>query len=311
MDDIFGIVLFLLIGFILGLLGRRFPRAGIPESLADSLTTFVIFVSLPALILVKVPALRMSGGLLVPVVLPWVMLGLSVVMVLWSARVFSWDARVRNLLLLVVPLGNTSFLGIPMVQAFFGESQVAYALIYDQLGSFLALATYGTFIVSLRDPAEAGATPSAREILLRVATFPPFIALVAAIAIGFIGLPGVMYAALGILSNTLVPVVMVAVGLRLRVAIPSPHRGPLAAGLAMKMILAPLLALACIRAIGLEGDAVDVSVFETGMPPMVAAWALAARSGLLPELVASMVGLGIVLSFATLPLLALLIRIAG
>jgi predicted permease len=46
-----------------------------------------------------------------------------------------------------------------------------------------------------------------------------------------------------------------------------------------------------------------VSVFEAGMGPMITAGALAIIAGLEPELMASMVGLGIALSFLTLPVL--------
>jgi malate permease and related proteins len=51
-------------------------------------------------------------------------------------------------LLLVVPLGNTSFLGFPAVEALLGTDHLPAAVIYDQLGSFLALATYGGYVAS-------------------------------------------------------------------------------------------------------------------------------------------------------------------
>lgn len=68
-------------------------------------------------------------------------------------------------------------------------------------------------------------------------------------------------------------------------------------------MLAPLLALGLCRVLGLQGEAVNVSVFEAGMPPMVSAGALAILAGLSPSLCAALVGTGIILSFATLPLL--------
>ena len=81
---------------------------------------------------------------------------------------------------------------------------------------------------------------------------------------------------------------MIAVGFRLQFRIPPAHRVPLAAGLVMKLVLAPLIALGGCHLLGLDGEAVSVSIFEAGMPPMVAAWALASRAGLHPDLGAAM-----------------------
>jgi len=51
----------------------------------------------------------------------------------------------------------------------------------------------------------------------------------------------------------------------------------------------------------LYGLAVDVSVMEAGMPPMVTAGALAVIAGMNPALSTSLVSLGLLASFATLP----------
>jgi len=105
MSDIVQIAFFLLIGLTLGVASRRIPRAGIPENLADGLTTVVIFVSLPALILLRVPSMQLSSALLVPVLMPWIMIAVSVAMVFQAAKLLRWSDSVRNLLLMLVPLG--------------------------------------------------------------------------------------------------------------------------------------------------------------------------------------------------------------
>ncbi|MBE9521449.1 MAG: AEC family transporter, partial [Proteobacteria bacterium] len=74
-------------------------------------------------------------------------------------------------------------------------------------------------------------------------------------------------------------------------------------GLSIKLIAAPVAALLFCKIAGLEGEAVQVSIFEAGMPPMVSAGALAILANLSPALTAALVGIGIVLSFATLPIL--------
>jgi len=78
---------------------------------------------------------------------------------------------------------------------------------------------------------------------------------------------------------------------------------PLAYGLTIKLAIAPLIALAGCRLIGLTNLASEISIFEAGMPPMVTAGALAIAAGMVPELAAALVSLGMALAFISLPLL--------
>lgn len=294
----------LTISFLLiGLLLQRLPQ--LPKDAVQTLNLLVIYVSLPALVLLKVPQLVFSRELLVPALLPWGMLAASALAVLLLARALAWSREITGTLLLLVPLGNTSFLGIPMVNAFFGEEGIPYALIYDQFGSFLALATYGSLVVALYG--SQGEKPSWRTVARKIATFPPFLALLLALALALgtdpTAIPTPVTALLASLAATLVPVVMIAVGLQLTLRLNREVLAPMGLGLAIKLVLAPLLALLTVKALGLEGLAVQVAIFEAGMPPMVSAGALAVVAGLSPKLTAAMVGLGILLSFATLPLL--------
>ncbi len=268
---------------------------------ADAFNRFVIYVCLPALILRLVPKLSWQPGLSVLVVAPWGLLatGVAIVLALW--RALGWRREVVFALLLCAPLGNTSFLGFPMVEALIGPDAVRFAVLYDQLGSFLMLATYGLFVVA-RFSSEA--TPSVRSMLARVARFPPFIALTLAL-IPFPH-PPLLDSVLGRLGDTLVPLAMFAVGLRLELRAPADPL-PLALGLATKMLVLPLLAFAVAHALGLHGTPARVTVLESGMPPMITAGALAATAGMAPELSAALVGYGILVSFVTLPLLSRLL----
>jgi malate permease and related proteins len=67
---------------------------------------------------------------------------------------------------------------------------------------------------------------------------------------------------------------------------------------------APALALPLVPLRGLHGQMARVTVLEAAMPSMVAAGALAVAHGVAPRLAAAMVGYGLLLSLATLPLWA-------
>lgn len=298
MENFILTVSFLLMG--MGL--RRLPS--FPKETAQVLNLFAITLSLPALILLKVPQLAFSGDILVPVIMPWGMLAASALMIIALGKFLRWEKEIVGVLLLLIPLGNTSFFGIPMVRAFFGDEGIPYALLYDQLGSFLALATYGAVVLALYG---SGGKPTLASVLTRVASFPPFIALIVALASRSLTFPPPLLALLNALSGTLVPVVMVAVGFQLTLRLSPETLKPLGAGLSIKLVVAPLIALLFCRILGLDTLAARVAVFEAGMPPMVSAGALAIMAGLSPKLTAALIGLGIILSFITLPLLSRLL----
>ena len=284
------------------LIGMAVKR--VPDFSAETgkvLNLFVIYLSLPALILLKIPDLIFSQNLLVPALMPWGMLFFSGALILLLAEMLQWDRATTGCLLLLVPLGNTSFFGIPMVKAFYGDQAIPYALLYDQLGSFLALATYGSLILAFYGTGKS--SPTFRGVLKKVILFPPFVALIFAFALKGIAYPPIAANLLKILSSTLVPLVMVAVGFQLTLQLDGKVISQLGIGLAIKLIAAPLAALFLCKMLGLQGEAVRVSIFEAGMPPMVSAGALAILADLSPALTAALMGIGIVLSFATLPVL--------
>ncbi len=288
------------IAYLLAGMGlKRLPA--FPEQTGTVLNLFVIYVSLPALVLLKVPELTFSSQLLVVVVMPWVMLLLSAVAVIGLARYFGWDRPTTGCLLLLVPLGNTSFLGIPLVRAFFGEAAIPYAVLYDQLGSFMALATYGSLVLALYGP--SASRPTVAGVARKIFFFPPFLALLLALLLRRVVYPEIFIELIKTLAATLVPVVMIAVGYQLTLRLNRTILGQMGVGLMLKLVAAPLAALLLCRVLGLDGEAVRVSIFEAGMPPMVSAGALAILADLSPPLTAALVGVGIILCFATLPLL--------
>ena len=295
MENFIVTITFLLIGIILKRL------SDFPTETGTVLNLFVIYISLPALVLLKIPELTFSKHLLVPGLMPWGVLIFSCALILILSRFLNWNRSTTGCLLLLIPLGNTSFLGIPMVQSFFGDQAIPYALLYDQLGSFLALATYGSLIIAFYGTGED--TPTIKSVIKKVIAFPPFIALVLALILKTCHYPPVAVNLLTILASTLIPLVMIAVGFQLTLQLDKKTTSQLCLGLFIKLIAAPITTLVFCKIAGLEGEIVQVSIFETGMPPMVSAGALAILANLSPALTAALVGIGIILSFITLPIL--------
>ncbi len=291
---------FIFIGVFVGL-GYLFRHIkAFPKETAQALNMFALYISLPAVIFLKVPQLHFAEDMLIPAVIPWVMLLFSAVLVVFVGKRLHWSRETIGVLLLVVPIGNTSFMGVPMVNTFFGEAGIPYLIVYDQIGTMMIFAVFGSVILAMHG---CEGRPNPAVICGRALLFPPTLALLAGLALRFWQYPDVLVRLLEILSGMLTPLVMTAIGFQLTIRLSPKVMAPLGFGLAVKLAVAPLFALLCCRLLGVHGLAADISVFEAGMPPMVTAGALAIAAGIAPELAAALVSLGMALSFGSLPLL--------
>lgn len=113
------------------------------------------------------------------------------------------------------------------------------------------------------------------------------------------------------LADALLPLVMLAVGLSLRLRLPREELLPLAVGVSLALLAMPALALLLGHLFGMQGDMLRVNVLESAMPSMITAVALAIGNGLAPRLAAAVLGYSILLSMLTLPLWSWLLRAGG
>ncbi|WP_462151495.1 AEC family transporter [Pseudoalteromonas xiamenensis] len=294
MENFVAILVYLVIGACL----RRMPQ--FPNETGIVLNQYVLFVALPAVVLLKIPQLVFSTDLLLPALIPWVLLLLVVGLVLLAGKVFNWSKNTIAALLVVLPLGNTSFLGFPMVEAFFGSHALPLAIIYDQAGSFVALATYATILAAVFNP--AAAKPTFKSMAIKVITFPSFIALVVALLVKGNSYPTIATSILESLSATLVPVIMVAVGFQFQLRLESHEVKPLLFALPIKLLVMPLIAYGIVLQFDVPKVLMQVVVFEAAMPVMISAGAIAIGANLAPRMTSALVALGLVVSFVTLPL---------
>lgn len=108
---------FALILTMLGL-GMAFSRLrALPDNTADVLNRIVLYVCLPAAVLIYVPRLHLDASLIGLVATPWLLMLASLVLVGLATRAFGFARDVHAVLLICVALANSSFIGYPMVRA--------------------------------------------------------------------------------------------------------------------------------------------------------------------------------------------------
>jgi len=293
MTNIAMLVVCLLIGMIL----RRTRRA--PENAHVAINVFIINVALPALILGQIHGLHLTTELLFPVSMPWLLFALSVPVFVLLGRIMRFPAAVTGALIMTAGLANTSFVGLPMIETFYGVKELSTGILIDQLGTYLVLSTLGIIVACIY----SSGTTSWRQIARRVVTFPPLIALVIAVVLSPVPYPAWLAGLLHRLGDTLAPLALVSVGLQLRLDQMSGNRLPLGLGLGFKLVLGPLLiALLYFGALYAHGETSRVTIFEAAMGPQIGGAIVAMEYGLSASLITLMVGIGIALSFLTLPL---------
>jgi len=279
-------------------LGWLFARLNVlPSNAPEVLNLIVLYLCLPAAVLLYVPQLHWDARLAGLALTPWLLMLAAVGCVLALARWLRLSRAQTAVLLLCVALGNTSYLGFPLVSALLGAEAVGYALVYDQFGTFLLLSTFGLTVIARYS---GDAPPGWRVIVRRVVTFPPLWALVVGLTVMPAAPPEWLHAGLSRLSGALLPLVVLAVGLSARFRVSASDARALAAGLGLKLMVMPALALALSWALGLRGVMFQVNVLEAAMAPMITAAALATLAGLAPRLAAAMTVYGVVLALLTL-----------
>ncbi|QKJ22944.1 AEC family transporter [Poseidonibacter lekithochrous] len=298
MENFALIAIAILVGYVL----QKFKI--FPEETSIILNKYIIYIPLPAIILLQVPKLTFSFDVLIPTIIAWLVMAFTALIVLFFARIYSWSKEITGSLLLVSILTNSSIMGIPIIELYLGEESLPYVLIYDQLGTFLALAAYGTFVTAYYS---ASGNIHAKVIVQKIITFPSFIALIFALLLLGQEFNPLITGVLGQFAATLVPVALVSVGLQLQFKLPKDDLKPLSIALLIKLILAPLIAIGICYLFGWNNLAGKASIFEAGMAPMITAGAMASMAGLAPRLSVAIVGYGIIFSFLTTYILSLII----
>jgi predicted permease len=287
----------------------------LPDDAHRGINVWIIYLAVPAVSLKYIPAIIWSKDLLLPALMPVIVwTGSWLVFKLYRLR-WPLDPATRTALTLTAGLGNTSFLGFPLVLGYYGDHALPIAVISDQI-SFIVMSTIGATM--------AMSTPQLQPIFIRGANFntgileqtqfqkptfilvikkllqfPPFVAFLAAsILPRFIDLSPVN-PLFDKLSATLIPLALFSVGMQLSFAGWQEELPYLSVGIGYKLIIAPTFILIIMLALHLHGMIPQISLFEAAMAPMITAGVIATQYHLNPKVANLMVGIGILLSFIT------------
>src|SRR6516225_9194488 len=114
--------------------------------------------------------------------------GIGLLLFVSAARLTRWNTPTTGGLILSGSLANTSFVGLPMIETFYGVSFLGVGILIDQLGTYMILSTLG-LVVAAAFSATQAENFSFAKVVHKVVAFAPFQALMLALVLRLVDFP--------------------------------------------------------------------------------------------------------------------------
>lgn len=297
---------FIMIAFciITGSIFRRLEL--VPHNAHKGINTWIIYIALPAVSFKYIPKITWTSEMLFPILAMVVVWLGSWLFVALFCRWKGYRQRSRSTLELASGYSNTSFIGFPLISAYFGEAQLGIAIICDQT-TFVLLSTAG-LISALKGNRSNASGIKPATVVKKLLTFPPLIGCLLSLSISpFFDLT-FAEPFFDKLVATLGPLALFTIGLQLRFDGWRKQLSQISMSLLYKLIIAPLLVLIIAIAMGIKGDIGRISVFEAAMPTLLTTSIIAEQYRLNTKLINLIIGISILLSMFTTALWETIIR---
>ena len=255
------------------------------ERVIGWLVRYVMTISLPCLTLMTIGGLDLKHAHFDIAIIAWLVMAGGAISSFWVGKAAGLGEKRLRAFMLAATFPNTAFLGYPFAFALSGAAGLSYAVIYDQMGMFPLFITLGFFIAG------------GRASLFNSLSFPPLLALIAALALNWAGVApsGAAAVILKGIGWTTLPLTIFILGLKIRLTA-SHDIKPVLLCLSLRMAIIPLLLFILLHLFGKSGLPYRVALMESAMPPALTTGILALQYGLDEDLAVSCIGLGTVIS---------------
>lgn len=261
------------------------------------INTWILYLALPAVSFKYLPKVEWSQEMLFPILSTVVIAVGSLFYMKFYSKAKGYSERSQRSLELASGYSNTSFIGFPLISAFYGEQYLSIAIICDQT-MFLCLSTIG-IVSALKGGSNGSGTISSSFILKRLFTFPPFLGCISALILSqFIDLsPAEPF--FDKLAATVGPLALFSVGLQLKFNGWRKLWSQISMSMVYKLMIAPAVVMLLALVIGIKGDVAKISIFEAAMPTLVTSSIIAEQFKLNTKLTNLIIGISIIVGFFT------------
>lgn len=262
-----------------------------------TLSSLTFYALSPALVFTSLVSSSLAGEEVVQIALLTVIVTLLIGLVgLIASRLMRLSRTDTIAILLVLMFVNSGNYGLTLNQLRFGDDGLARAVVFFVVSTMLVF-TLGVFIASLGQA-------NWRDSLIRLLKLPAFYAIIGAMLVYFldISVPAPIMRGLEVAGSGAIPVMLIVLGMQIadlsnlqRIWLAGPAS-------ALRLIIAPLLAVLVASWLGLEGLSRSTSIIEASMPTAVITTIIATEYNIRPGLVTSTVVLSTLLSALAVPL---------
>jgi len=282
LDPVLPIALYLAFGYLF----KIFIKDNSKE-----LVEFIIYFSLPSIVFVKIYPLILDNDVLELVFMFNTIIIVNLILSFFVGKFFKLDKKTLATFMIVATFGNTSFIGFSYIDAFYGQDYIVYALVYDLFGSFLLLVSLGMVIINWGSGNHVNFKSIARSVLF----FPPIIMFFITVIAKNFEVPTFALNTMENIGATLVPIAMIAIGMKLELKNIFYKFKLVSAAMVIKMIIVPIVVLILFQIF----YNLDDTWLEAAMPPMTMAVVLAIKGGLDERLAINALVLGVLASLVS------------
>ncbi len=225
-----------------------------------TLGRLVVYATLPALLIISLaradlPAAEIQATVLFTIGQFFVLMALG-----WGAAVLlRLDPSFRPVVALAAPFANTGNYGIPVIELAFGATYVPHQAIITTVLSVLILGLSPFILASGK---------GWRASLLGALRTPVIPAIVLGLGLNAldVALPRIVAYPLELVAGANTPVALIALGAQLGAGTWAMARAPVALGVALRLIVGPLVTWAVLLALGLPEGLNDLLLVGAGLP---------------------------------------------
>ncbi|QNK84649.1 AEC family transporter [Aliarcobacter cryaerophilus] len=290
LDPVLPIAIYLFFGYLFKI---------IFQDNSKQLVDFIIYFSLPAIVFSKIYPLELDTKILWLILMFMAIIFFNLFLSYCVGKMMRLNRVTLATFMIMATFGNTSFIGFSYIDAFYGQDYIVYGVIYDIFGSFLLLVSVGMIIITWG----SGRKNSILNISKSIFLFPPMIIFFITIFAKNFEVPKFIIYTSQNLGSTLVPIAMIAIGMKLELKHIFSRLHIVTVAVVLKMLIVPIIILFTFKYFyGVDETWVKVTLIEVAMPPMTMAAVLAIKGGLDEKIAINSLVLGVIVSLFTITL---------
>ena len=290
LDPVLPIAIYLLFGYLFKI---------IFQDNSKQLVDFIIYFSLPAIVFSKIYPLELDTKILWLIFMFMAIIFFNLFLSYCVGKIMRLNRVTLATFMIMATFGNTSFIGFSYIDAFYGQDYIVYGVIYDIFGSFLLLVSVGMIIITWG----SGRKNSILNISKSIFLFPPMIIFFITIFSKNFEVPKFLIYTSQNLGSTLVPIAMIAIGMKLELKHIFSKLHIVTVAVVLKMLIIPIIVLFVFKYFyGIDETWIKVTIIEVAMPPMTMAAVLAIKGGLDEKIAINSLVLGVIVSLFTITL---------